>query len=137
MKHIVGLFLLFVLAGIPVLSEPIAVTTQPGVPNSPVNDLNPLPATNPSVSLAAGTSKNVTVTTTSQSVSLTAPSMNITLNNTSASNTLYFNPFGGAASASNFPIMPGQAFVWGSRLPLSQFTLYASGSGTVVGILAH
>lgn len=87
--------------------------------------------------LAKGTSTNVTVTTASQTVTLTGPSTNITINNTDASNTVYFQPFGGTASAANFPIAPGQAFSWSTQPPLTTFKLYASGAGTVVGVLAH
>ena len=115
----------------------ITVVTPDGQHNQTVNDSNPFPTTSPSTSLNLGTSKNVTVTTASQLVNLASPSMNVTINNTSTTNTLYFQPFGGAASASNFVIAPGQAFSWGSRQALSSFALYASAGGTVVGVLAH
>ncbi len=115
----------------------ITVVTPDGKHNYSVNDTNPFPVTYPSTALSLGTSTNVTVTTASQVVNLASPSFNVTINNTHATNLLYFQPFGGSASSSNFVIAPGQAFTWGSRQPLSSFTLYASGAATVVGVLAH
>ncbi len=115
----------------------ITEQTPDGLHNQSVNDSNPLAVTSPSVHLSLGTSTNVTVTTASLPVNLTSASMNVTINNTHATNSLYFNPFGGACDNTKFIIAAGQAFTWGSRQALSTFTLYASGAGTVVGILAH
>ena len=108
-----------------------------------VSPSNPLPTQLPALPLSQGTSTNVTVTTSAQTVSLNGYSQQVTINNTSASNTVYFQPFGGAASTANFPIAPNQYITWSCatvgqpRGGINQFSLYASGSGTVVGVLAH
>lgn len=86
--------------------------------------------------LSKGRSSALTVTTLAQTVSFTSPCTNITINNTSTTETCYFQPFGGAASASNFPIGPGQAFSWTTTPGLTSVSLYATGSSTI-GVLAH
>ncbi len=97
---------------------------------------NPFPATAPGVALSYGKAAAVTVTTASQYVTFLAPCTQITINNTSTTETCYLQPFGGTASASNFPIGPGQAFTWTTAPGLTQVALYASGSSTI-GVLAH
>jgi hypothetical protein len=88
--------------------------------------------------LTNGTSLSASVPATSTTVNLTAQSSQVTIKLVSGGATaLYFNPFGGDATSSNYTIEPGETFTYQANPPISTFTILGSSASGTYSVLAH
>jgi len=89
--------------------------------------------------LAQGVSTQATIGASPSTVTLSSTQLytQVTIINTSSTDTVYIQPFGGTATTNNFPLPPGYYFTWTTTPGFNNFSAVASGSSAVIGILAH
>jgi hypothetical protein len=108
-----------------------------GVDNAnPISSTNPLPTIPGTQTIANGTSVTASIPGSSTTVTLTAASTNILITTSPGAAILYVNPWGGAATASNFAIQPGSSMSF-TCLPITSFTIFGATATGTYSVLAH
>ena len=103
----------------------------------PVTASNPIGFSPAGTTAVNTTSINSSVGQTAVTTNLNAPSYNFIIENTHASQVLYFSLNGTAATTSNYGIVKGTSKQFSLAYPISSISFIASGSSSTFNLLAY